>query len=655
MLQPTSNPSTTAETIPNLGATRPVGRAGAPIPQAQAPGWRRAWRSCWHRALAVAIFSGSLLALLADLQQPRTFERVALVHIAPPADDTQLTVAAQVHHLRALGEQHGLAIGEGTGGDVEIRLSGNYPAVLGQHLQTTLERHRMEMAARQKQIGSQLAAELARIETQLKEVPQGPAKSDQEARQVAKRDLEQAEKNRREVEAELAEFNKHNNLETSPLSPGLAEKLLRGDLRAVPLLEKRAKILADMVQVERVAAPSNREAALRPYRIQLSKVEEQLADLLVRLEQPIREQVRVRWEAERKEQLARLTDELNTARLTEQAARRRLEALQTMPITAGSKALEERVRLEERRQQLVAEVRTLDQAGSDPGGFQVREETTRETRALTRLIGTLLAGLLGGLGFGVIVVARQRADGKVRRTKELGESTGFQILGRLPLVSGDALPIPGVQAEGTAGQELQRLTEAADELRGPVLRQLPAGPVRLLVTSPGAGDGRTTLATQLACSLARAGKRVLLVDGSIGRTDLAWLFQLNPEPGLAEVLRGEVEVGSVLQATSFSRLLLLPAGHADTQAQAALVQDWSAHLFEPILAQVDCIVIDGPSLENGPEASAWAGRCQAVLVAVRAGHTPLVATHAACQRLHLLRAPVLGLVLLERAPGERSP
>jgi Mrp family chromosome partitioning ATPase len=627
----------------------------------------RAWRSCWPLAFGVALLTGGAIAVLADFQQPRILEAIATVRVVPPAEDPQLSLPAQLHHLRDLaaqpqqwlgGEAHpqspGMIIAEGEGGVVEVRLRGRDSGALERQVSTVVALHQKAMAEQQAVASARLTAELESVEASLKGVPALP-RNQQEAYEAARAAAERAEKHRRVLEAELADFKKQSGFSALPIPPEVVEKLLLGDPTGAQLLEARATTLANIAQVKRVANPSTLESTLRPYLGRLEKIDEQIIVAKDRVTRPLREQARARWDAEYGQQLTRLTEQLTAAKEMEEVTRKHLESLSASPVNPGAPSLAERTRLEDRRQQLAADVRKLAAGNRPPGGFEVVSETTREVSTPTRLAGTLAAGLLGGLGFGAIVVARQRVAGKVRSARELAETTGLQVLGRLPLVSGNALPIPGVRPPGIVGEEVQRLEEAADQIRGPVLRQAAPGPIRLLVTSAGPADGRTTLATQLATSLARAGKRVLLVDGSLDRPDLAWLFQLNPEPGLAEVLRGELEMDGAMQPTAFSRLGLLPAGHACVQARAALVQDWSAHLFEPILADVDVVIIDGPAMNAGPEASAWAAHCQAVLVAVRADHTPLAAAHDACHQLHLLQVPLLGLVILERGrAGERA-
>ena len=95
----------------------------------------------------------------------------------------------------------------------------------------------------------------------------------------------------------------------------------------------------------------------------------------------------------------------------------------------------------------------------------------------------------------------------------------------------------------------------------------------IMITSAGIGEGKTSLASQLAASLARSWSKTLLIDGDLRHPATHTLFKLPLEPGFSEVLRGEASAGRSRQADALSRLWLMPAGHCDAHAVQALAQD----------------------------------------------------------------------------------
>src|SRR5262249_35736251 len=119
----------------------------------------------------------------------------------------------------------------------------------------------------------------------------------------------------------------------------------------------------------------------------------------------------------------------------------------------------------------------------------------------------------------------------------------------------------------------------------------------VMITSALAGEGKTSLASHLSASLARAGRRTLLVDSDLRNPTLHRLFDRNRTPGLSELLRNETDLASILRDTEIPNLRLNPAGKADTVALQALGFDVIPKLFEQLRPQYDFILVDsGPIL-----------------------------------------------------------
>lgn len=643
------------------GDTVPVGRdtltptavpivpsaAGRAAPPPGTLSWGRALRSAWPLALGVALLTTGLLGLELDHRQPHTYQGVVVLAIDPTGDEPSVAAVAHVASLRRVGEDRPSWDGAADGlpapyspglvvlpseepGTVELRLRGGDPAALEAQLRAVVARHRTEMADYRSWVLDECRAGLGRVEEQLAHLP-GPTNTGHaEAVAAAKKVADLAEGHAAALRQRLAAL---------PATAVPIDRLLADDPDGARLLRRRDRTLAEKAEFARVAAAGpTRDDGLRRYARELTEI-----DLLLD-----RTRDHLAKAHAGKDATAEWTAALRTAQELADAARTNHAVVCALPPPADT-ARAERLRLEERRQDLVEALRHLTDSPA-AAGVEVRHEATAPVGLAWRYATTFGVAALAGLSLAGLVVAYHRARGRVRSADELILTTGLPCLGRLPLVAGQVVPIPGLRPTGPSGPEFVRLEAAADQARGPLLRQLPtSGPVRLLVTSPGTGDGRTTAAAQLACSLARAGKRVLLVDASLGRSDLAWLFQVEPDPGLGEVLRGEREPGDVVQATAFSRLWLLPAGHLDAQARAALSQEWMGRLFEPVVSRFDVIVVDGPPLSAATEAGAWVARAQAVLLTVRSGHTSLADAYAASHQLHLLHAPVVGVVLLEPA------
>jgi capsular exopolysaccharide synthesis family protein len=229
---------------------------------------------------------------------------------------------------------------------------------------------------------------------------------------------------------------------------------------------------------------------------------------------------------------------------------------------------------------------------------------------------------------------------KIGDADEVATGLGIKVLGTAP-----ALPSGSGGQVAPAWQE--HLHESMDAVRTVLLRQARGEKLHvLLITSAARGEGKTTLASQLAASLARAWKRVLLIDGDLRQPAAHRLFDAPQEPGLAEVLRGEVEPADAIRATAFSRLWLLPAGNGDAHAIQALAQDSVRTLFEQLKQQYDFVLIDAPAVLPVTDSLLLGQHVDGILFAVLRDVSRAPAIHAAQQKLEPLGVATLGAVVL---------
>ncbi len=264
---------------------------------------------------------------------------------------------------------------------------------------------------------------------------------------------------------------------------------------------------------------------------------------------------------------------------------------------------------------------------------------------------TKVAGA-GGLGMFVLalfgVAFLEFRSRKIGGADEVAQGLGLKVIGTVPVMP--ARPRKGAQDSAIEQLWQHQLQESMDAIRTVILHQARSEALHvLMITSASSGEGKTTLATQLAASLARAWKRTLIIDGDLRHPATHTLFEVSQEPGLAEVLRGEVEPADAIKATQFSRLWVLPAGNGDGHAIQALAQDNVRTLFEQFKQQYDFIIIDAPPVLPVTDTLLLGQHVDSVLFAILRDVSRAPAIHAAQQKLAPLGVPSLGAVVLGAA------
>jgi capsular exopolysaccharide synthesis family protein len=165
------------------------------------------------------------------------------------------------------------------------------------------------------------------------------------------------------------------------------------------------------------------------------------------------------------------------------------------------------------------------------------------------------------------------------------------------------------------------------------------------VTSPGPGDGRSTLAANLAISLAQSGKRVLLLDCDFGTGRIPRLFNLRrPDVGLTSVTGGEVKLEAALHASEVPNLSVMAGGSRPSNPADLLSGPKCAELFAELRERYEFVIVDTPPVPAGREAIAVASRADGVLLVCRAAKDVGPAERAR-EQLEAAGARVLGVVM----------
>ncbi len=230
------------------------------------------------------------------------------------------------------------------------------------------------------------------------------------------------------------------------------------------------------------------------------------------------------------------------------------------------------------------------------------------------------------------VLLAEWLDRRIRRTPEVEELTGLPLLATVPRTAFDAKHAdPAV----TTGFEMLRDTLPRFN-RGEEID-------RLLVTSPTAGDGKTTVALNLARALARAGRDVVLVEADLRGPRLAAQLGFARGPGLSQLLAGDAEVADALEYRDGVRIL--PAGEPRDDPSEAVGSDRMKGLLGELAAAADVVVIDSPPLLAVSDAVVLLDCVSGVIMVARVDHTPRADLVWALQLVRRAQGKVYGAVV----------
>lgn len=280
-----------------------------------------------------------------------------------------------------------------------------------------------------------------------------------------------------------------------------------------------------------------------------------------------------------------------------------------------------------------------------------------------RMAVILAAGALAGLALGLLgALGREQLDRTIKSLDELEKRVHLTPLGSVPQVDGARAASPSAKRRKRRGlaEAPEHLVQNhptgafAESIRGVrtnLLLMSPDQPFRrILVTSAGPAEGKTTIICSLAIAMAQAGHKVLLLDCDLRKPRLHEVFQRGPSGAvplrstLGESLLDATRLDRTSLRTDIERLSVLPAGPCPPNPTELLHSEAFNHLLETLQEEFDILLLDSPPLVVS-DAAILSTRVDGAILVARAGRTNRTSLARAARSIRTVGGNVIGGLL----------
>ncbi len=301
-------------------------------------------------------------------------------------------------------------------------------------------------------------------------------------------------------------------------------------------------------------------------------------------------------------------------------------------------------------QDQISALKTLEALQTGNAELVQRADVPRSSSSPKVLRNTVFGAVVGlFLGLGLALL-RQRLDRRLRDSDELGASFDFPVLGTVP----DSTILGGHHDAGT--RDLPFAEGEAFRMLRTKLRyfNVDRNVRSVLVSSPGPGEGKSTVAWNLACTAAEAGTSTLLLEADLHQPTVAARHNLAPLPGLSELLTHQVSRQSATQYVPVAsrtngtdaerKLAVITAGSTPPNPVELMESEEMARLIDELMSEYELVIVDTPPVSVLADAIPVMKLVTGVIVVGQLGRTTRDDAIHLRDQLRNLDAPVLGVV-----------
>jgi len=256
---------------------------------------------------------------------------------------------------------------------------------------------------------------------------------------------------------------------------------------------------------------------------------------------------------------------------------------------------------------------------------------------------TIALGVVFGLCAGLLVLLIiDQFDDRVASYSEFQVHFAERVLAQIPSVGRGENVIEPVKFD----DDRHAFAEAFRSLRSSIFFLPVDGqpPKTLLITSAVPNEGKSTIATNCAVSIALSGSRVLLIDGDLRRGEIHQTFGLRNARGFTDVLSGDSSFADAVQATNIPSLSLLSRGGGVSNPGELYLSAATDRFLQTIYPQYDYIVIDSSPVMAADDTTSLAPKADATIFVFRFTSSSSRISRKAVRLLRDRQANLIGIV-----------
>ncbi|MDP8222706.1 MAG: polysaccharide biosynthesis tyrosine autokinase [Candidatus Lernaella stagnicola] len=269
-----------------------------------------------------------------------------------------------------------------------------------------------------------------------------------------------------------------------------------------------------------------------------------------------------------------------------------------------------------------------------------RPVPVRPRRKVNVLLGALL-GLMGGVGLAFVL---EFLDTTIKSGEDLERTVEVPFLGIIPSFATDDETVPDELFSHRFPKS--SITESVRSIRTNITFSSAGKELkRLLVTSAGPQEGKSTAVINLGIIFAQGGKRVLIVDSDLRRPRLHRAFKVSRKRGLTNLIMGEAAIEDVIVHTEVPGVDLIPCGPIPPNPSELLGTPRMLELGLELAESYDLVLFDSPPVVAVTDAVVMSKIVDGVVLIAKAGKTTSEIISKAARQLGDVSASILGTVL----------